>query len=463
MTSSRFFPLSLLFILVALAALSHCLKWPFGHQNEHVHIEQSEQDIRKPAIASPKQKTLVVEHVTVLTVVRIPTPEEHPGLEDEESRLMQTLQKSKGKWDSTHPRYRLLTALKAYLLYKPRSAADIDKWRNSYKKIPKKQRSLVESKIRYSKKLNTVDHLILKNAEIAHAIVNHGLDFYEIDMKELEDFVDETQDEPTGDSKTNVLQAMKHFVRDWSEEGLHERQPTFPCIVNAIQREFPVETRTENAAPIKVLVPGAGLGRLAHEIAALEGFEVTANEWSSYMNLAYRYLLTLTTLNSATLHPFVDWWSHRTTTTSLTRSITFPDTLPSDTRSPVLLVEGDFTTVLTPSAGTFDTVLTLFFIDTAKNILSYLETIHAMLKPGGVWINFGPLLYGTNPSLQLSLDEVFALAEGLGFVFEEASAECGDVTVEGLKTRGKEVPYGSDKESLARNAYLAQHWVARKK
>lgn len=55
---------------------------------------------------------------------------------------MQTLQKSKGKWDSTHPRYRLLTALKAYLLYKPRSAADIDKWRNSYKKIPKKQRSV---------------------------------------------------------------------------------------------------------------------------------------------------------------------------------------------------------------------------------------------------------------------------------------------------------------------------------
>lgn len=180
------------------------------------------------------------------------------------------------------------------------------------------------------------------------------------------------------------------------------------------------------------------------------------------MNLAYRYLLALPSSHSVSLHPFIDWWSHRTTTASLTRSISFPDALPSLTQPSVLLVEGDFTSALSSSAGTYDVVVTLFFIDTAKNILSYLETTYQMLRPGGVWINFGPLLYGTNPSLQLSLDEVVALAEGLGFVFEEASAECGDVTVEGLKVRGTEVPYGSDDESLARNAYLAQHWVARK-
>lgn len=129
----------------------------------------------------------------------------------------------------------------------------------------------VESRVRYSKKLNSVEHLVDKNAQVAHAIVKNGLEFYGVDMQELEDFVDETKDEPTNDSKTSVLQAMKHFVRDWSDEGLHERQPTFPCILNVIQNKFPAKLQSETASPVKVLVPGAGLGRLAHEIASLGG------------------------------------------------------------------------------------------------------------------------------------------------------------------------------------------------
>jgi carnosine N-methyltransferase len=42
-----------------------------------------------------------------------------------------------------------------------------------------------------------------------------------------------------------------------------------------------------------------------------------------------------------------------------------------------------------PHAGEWDAVLTCFFIDTAKNIISYLKTIHKILAPGGVWINLG--------------------------------------------------------------------------
>lgn len=33
--------------------------------------------------------------------------------------------------------------------------------------------------------------------------------------------------------------------------------------------------------------------------------------------------------------------------------------------------------------------MTCFFIDTARNIVHYLETIHGLLKPGGLWINLG--------------------------------------------------------------------------
>jgi hypothetical protein len=41
----------------------------------------------------------------------------------------------------------------------------------------------------------------------------------------------------------------------------------------------------------------------------------------------------------------------------------------------------------------FDSVVTCFFIDTAHNIVEYVEIINHCLKPGGYWINLGPLLY----------------------------------------------------------------------
>jgi carnosine N-methyltransferase len=86
-----------------------------------------------------------------------------------------------------------------------------------------------------------------------------------------------------------------------------------------------------------------------------------------------------------------------------------------------------------------------------------------MLKPGGVWINFGPLLYGSMPALQLSMDEVIAMAESLGLELEAPSDTCGQAMEFDQRVRGAHVPYASDTESLSRNAYLAQHWVARKK
>lgn len=39
----------------------------------------------------------------------------------------------------------------------------------------------------------------------------------------------------------------------------------------------------------------------------------------------------------------------------------------------------------------WDCVATCFFIDTAHNVLDYIETIWNILKPGGVWINLGKL------------------------------------------------------------------------
>lgn len=190
------------------------------------------------------------------------------------------------------------------------------------------------------------------------------------------------------------------------------------------------------------------------------GFEVTVNEWSKYMNVGYRFLENITLPNSFYVHPFIDGLSHHATTGDMLRKVTAPNISPNPS---VLLVEGDFNNVFNDQGGYYDIILTHFFIDTARNLLSYFDTIQFLLKPGGKWLNFGPLLYGTAPFVQLSLDEIIAVVKELGFEFEDIVDECGVLTFEGEKVRSKEAEYGFNGKALTKNAYAAQVWVATRK
>ena len=94
--------------------------------------------------------------------------------------------------------------------------------------------------------------------------------------------------------------------------------------------------------------------------------------------------------------------------------------------------------------------------------MSYFDTIHATLKPGGYWVNFGPLLWGTAPFVQLSLDEIVTITQSMGFEFVDTSDACGEPTSEGMSVRGKRAVYGFNERALTRNVFSAQFWVARK-
>ena len=54
---------------------------------------------------------------------------------------------------------------------------------------------------------------------------------------------------------------------------------------------------------------------------------------------------------------------------------------------------GEATELEAEEKGNWDAVVTCFFVDTAANILEYIEVIFSMLAPGGCWINLGPLMY----------------------------------------------------------------------
>lgn len=78
------------------------------------------------------------------------------------------------------------------------------------------------------------------------------------------------------------------------------------------------------------------------------------------------------------------------------------------------------------AAGSFDTVLTPWFIDQVpKDIATYLPEIHRMLRPGGRWINHGPLIYHpsrTEVAARYPADELYALFAAAGFDVQQRRA-----------------------------------------
>jgi hypothetical protein len=330
----------------------------------------------------------------------------------------------------------------------------------------------LEKAARYGKKLEDIEELIYKNFMVCKSIVSNAMRFYDITERELDEHMEEAKKGGRQADKTSVSQALKHFVRDWADEGGKERNDAFPCILSTLST---LRARHNENASFKVLMPGSGMGRLGHEVAALggestffdendiltaAGFEVTTNEWSMYMNVAYRFLEARTIEEPFYLHPFIDAMSHHATTKDMLRRITVPDSSPNPS---VLLVEGDFNNAFNDKGGHYDVIVTHFFIDTARNLMSYFDTIQLLLKPGGKWLNFGPLLYGTAPFVQLSLDEIVAVVEEMGFEFEDIGDECGTLTFANSRVRSTEAGYGFNNKALTKNAYAAQAWVATRK
>lgn len=297
------------------------------------------------------------------------------------------------------------------------------------------------------------------NGQLSEEIVQTGLAYYGVTDEELNEFISENEEKSEWDNQAAITDAINHYVRDWSSDGLHERIPTFDPILETIKKHFP-DRATRKEGPVTVMIPGQGLGRLPHDVASLGNMEVTSNEYSYYMNLAYRYIETLNIPKSVRFHPYLDWWSYQPNPDERIAEVTIPD-VPVNA-SNVLICEGDFMHIFDHETGHYDVVVTLFFIDTAKNSLDYIDNINRLLKPGGLWINLGPLLYGTNPIMQLSLEEMVQVSETMGFKFLDTDEKWGTISLPGKTVRSKDINYLVNARSIRRNVYITQFWVAEK-
>lgn len=83
------------------------------------------------------------------------------------------------------------------------------------------------------------------------------------------------------------------------------------------------------------------------------------------------------------------------------------------------MIAGDFLEVYIEKCK-WDCVATCFFIDCAQNIVEFIERIYNILKPGGIWINLGPLLYHysdmkNQQSIEPSFEVVSQVIKQIGF------------------------------------------------
>jgi len=266
----------------------------------------------------------------------------------------------------------------------------------------------------------------------------------------------------TREDAEKVRYVLKNAYRDWSAEGLYERTPVYEAIFNALAEALPVDVDVgspDGEAP-RVLVPGCGLGRLVFELAK-RGYDAQGNEFSYFMLLFSSFMLNATSVvREFRIHPWMHGRSNHRRAADQWRECAIPDEVPGNAKLPpgaaMSMVAGDFVEVYgSPrEKGAWDAVVTCFFIDTGHDVVKYLEVVANCLRSGGVWINFGPLLYhwedyAHEQSVELSMDEVLDVAKLFGLDVQTCEY--------------RDVDYTSDERSMHRTTYSCAHVVATKR
>ncbi|KAF2261782.1 methyltransferas-like protein [Lojkania enalia] len=364
--------------------------------------------------------------------------------------------------------------------------------------------------------LSRLDDLIDSNAELADAIFIAGFKAFlaptldsewvasivpekyaHDEFKVYSTVMDHLDVQTTQTDMEKARSCVHQFYREWSAEGAVEREKCFDPVVQSVSEEFASRKKVSpelDRSDVKVLVPGAGLGRLVFDIVRA-GFSVEGNEISYHELMASSLVLNHTKkAGEFNIAPFVLNCSNHLNRNDQFRIYEIPDlhpgaeleSAPENSRlhafERMSMAAGDFCVLYSreDSREQFDAVATVFFIDTAPNVIRYIDAVRNCLKPGGIWINLGPLLWhhasrrqcsgeetegeAKEPShrhldkgiadpgsVELTDEEVIALVSHLGFAIEQH-------TTETISTG-----YISNPASMLQNVYKPSFWIARKK
>jgi carnosine N-methyltransferase len=341
-----------------------------------------------------------------------------------------------------------------------------------------------------------VDNAIDRNAEVADSIFESGLQTFNLPKDAACTKLVGWPSCTRGSDADKAHSTIRQLYRDWSADGLQERKPCYDYALKQLRATFGCPSASSSPPPPpKILVPGAGLGRLVYEICRA-GFDVEGNEISYHQLLTSSWVLNHAGPNPHAVYPFASSFTSLCSRQQQLRKVMVPDVHPGQALSQASvngervgqmnMTAGDFLLLYSGQEhqAKFDAVVTMFFIDTAPNFIRYVETVSNCLKANGIWVNVGPLLWHSDLSLGSRADksgaahwtdergekEIEAENRGIG---EPGSFELTEEEViwllekEGFKIEQREVAsdgvgYIQDTESLLQHMYLVTRWVAKK-
>lgn len=323
---------------------------------------------------------------------------------------------------------------------------------NNRRRVLFRQMSLLQQNltqvIEYPKKLNTVDKFFEKNYEILSYIISQSTEKYKIEDFEFK----AVEDEAKLNKRNNyyrVVESICHYARDWTVKPCQEIDPLLKYIKK--------QCSDLNSSQTLAIVPGSGLGRVAHTLASEMKFSsVHAVEYSWLMVLMNEFIYSKYPSSKLNVYPYLHTYSNHMSLMDQIRpveiehSVTIPQSLN--------IHHGDFTKFditkhlkITESPQNL-VLVTCFFLDTAENLIEYLQAINRISEgfKGKVrWINVGPLKFGTAAKIEVSNEELKMLIENIGWKFTD-------------EQKPKLLGYLTDTEGLWQGYYNVTMWTAEK-
>ncbi|KAF2860167.1 N2227-domain-containing protein [Piedraia hortae CBS 480.64] len=315
-----------------------------------------------------------------------------------------------------------------------------------------------------------VESAIDANADVAEAILQIALESFGVPPEDTSWH---------GTAKASDLEkascTIRQCFRDWSVAGKHERDSSYGRIQRALEEHLPPATM-QTRHRFRILVPGSGLGRQLWDLCAA-GYTVEGNEISFHQLMASNYILNYCSkAGQHKIFPFALSFENNQSRSGQLRAVYIPDVHPAvmpPTSVPfnerMQMVTGDFCSTYRKkeNSDAFNAVATCFFIDTAPNLLRYIEAVKNCLKPGGIWVNLGPLLWHF---VGQAMD--CATADGEGIAAPGGFELSNDLVISLVKDQGfiileqdHAMPQGflQDPASMRQTVYRPGFWVAKKK
>jgi carnosine N-methyltransferase len=193
-----------------------------------------------------------------------------------------------------------------------------------YEKMTPEQQQRLHA---YRKQLDKIISRIDENAAVMHEIVHDSACMFqnrdhpispELGTGVPDEWRSGTKPGPSDLEKTACV--LRQIVREWSDAGFEERSQSFDVIIEAVERYCGSGSKGQT----RILIPGAGLGRLPYEIAK-RGYATQGNEFSMFMLIASNFILNrCKQRNAFCIYPFIHQTNNVLHSSHQLRSVTFP-------------------------------------------------------------------------------------------------------------------------------------------